>query len=143
MIHFLGFHPFYSIKLLPGYPPREDLGLASNNEDLLQFFRPQRNHHNINKIAVELYQEGEMVGVKVADNGIGIPDDKKEKVFVPNFTTKSSGTGLGLAISKNIVESVSGEIFFNTEVDKGTDFHVRLPIIKAGKLEEAVDESTY
>jgi two-component system nitrogen regulation sensor histidine kinase NtrY len=40
------------------------------------------------------------VKVVIIDNGKGIPEDELEKVFVPNFTTKSSGTGLGLAISK-------------------------------------------
>jgi len=87
------------------------------------------------KIKVTIYRESEMVGVKVSDNGIGIPKDKSEKVFVPNFTTKSSGTGLGLAISKNIVESVNGEIYFRTIVGEGTDFHVRLPIVEANELE--------
>ena len=87
------------------------------------------------RILVTVYRESEMVGVKVSDNGCGIPNDKKEKVFVPNFTTKSSGTGLGLAISKNIVESVNGDIYFRTIVGEGTDFHVRLPIVKASELE--------
>ncbi len=89
------------------------------------------------KITVVLFQEEEMVCVKVTDNGVGISDDKKDKVFVPNFTTKSSGTGLGLAISKNIVESVNGEIFFHTVADVGTSFFVRLPIIRSGELEDA------
>ncbi|NNE28042.1 MAG: GHKL domain-containing protein, partial [Saprospiraceae bacterium] len=88
------------------------------------------------KIMVSLYQDANMVGVRVSDNGVGIPKDKREKVFVPNFTTKSSGTGLGLAISKNIVESVKGEIYFRTIVGEGTDFHVRLPIVPVETFEE-------
>ena len=80
------------------------------------------------KIDVSLYKMDGMAVIKVKDNGIGIPEDMKEKVFVPNFTTKNSGTGLGLAISKNIIESVSGNIYFETEKDVGTNFYVELPL---------------
>ena len=88
-------------------------------------------------IHVKLYEEEGLAIVKITDNGSGITDEMKEKVFVPNFTTKSSGTGLGLAISKNIIESVNGRIRFETEVGKGTDFFVTLPIIDVKKKELA------
>jgi len=88
-------------------------------------------------IHVKLYEEDGLATVRISDNGSGITDEMKEKVFVPNFTTKSSGTGLGLAISKNIIESVNGRIRFETEVGKGTDFYVTLPIIDVKKPEMA------
>jgi signal transduction histidine kinase len=69
--------------------------------------------------------------VKVADNGEGIPSDMQSKIFIPNFTTKSSGTGLGLAMSKTIVEQARGKIWFETEVGEGTTFYVELPILRA------------
>lgn len=87
------------------------------------------------KILVSLYQLDDVVIVCVHDNGSGISDDKKDKVFVPNFTTKNSGTGLGLAISKNIIESVNGRIWFETEVGVGTKFFVELPIVEIKKKE--------
>lgn len=65
------------------------------------------------------------VEITVSDNGCGIPEDIRDKVFMPNFTTKSTGTGLGLAISKNIVEGSGGSIHFETS-DKGTTFHILL-----------------
>jgi len=68
--------------------------------------------------------------VKVSDNGEGIPLSTQSKIFIPNFTTKSSGTGLGLAMSKTIVEQAKGKIWFTTEVGEGTTFFVELPIIK-------------
>jgi signal transduction histidine kinase len=80
------------------------------------------------KINVSLYQVGQMATIKVEDNGVGIPEEMQSKVFVPNFTTKNSGTGLGLAISKNIIESVSGKIYFETEKNIGTSFFVELPL---------------
>lgn len=68
------------------------------------------------------------VRISIADNGVGIPDDEAEKVFVPNFTTKSSGTGLGLAISRNIVEGFGGKIWFRSnDQSDGTTFTVELP----------------
>ena len=87
-------------------------------------------------IQVNLYQNEDVVTFMVEDNGTGIAEDKREKVFVPNFTTKSSGTGLGLAISKNIIESVDGKIYFETEVGKGTKFFVELPIVAIKELEK-------
>ncbi|MFK7808745.1 MAG: ATP-binding protein [Saprospiraceae bacterium] len=90
------------------------------------------------KINVSLYKKHDAAIVKVSDNGTGISDDKKDKVFVPNFTTKNSGTGLGLAISKNIIESVSGRIWFETVIDVGTDFYIELPLVEINELEEAI-----
>ncbi len=69
--------------------------------------------------------------VKVTDNGEGIPLEMQSKIFIPNFTTKSSGTGLGLAMSKTIVEQAKGRIWFETVEDEGTTFYVELPILRA------------
>ncbi len=80
------------------------------------------------KISLELQKEGANAVIIVTDNGTGIAEEKGDKVFVPNFTTKSSGTGLGLAMSKNIIESFFGTIYFETEVNVGTSFYVKLPI---------------
>ena len=84
------------------------------------------------QIDVSLYRkenDEETAVIRVKDNGTGISDEMKEKVFVPNFTTKNSGTGLGLAISKNIMESSKGKIYFETEVGVGTSFFIELPIV--------------
>lgn len=62
----------------------------------------------------------------VSDNGAGIPQDNYDKVFVPNFTTKSSGTGLGLAIAKQIIEGAGGKIWFESAENVGTTFFIRL-----------------
>ncbi len=66
--------------------------------------------------------------IKIRDNGEGIPVQMQSKIFIPNFTTKSSGTGLGLAMSKTIVEQARGKIWFDTEEGVGTTFFVELPI---------------
>lgn len=67
--------------------------------------------------------------IEIADNGTGIAEDIRSKIFTPNFTTKTSGTGLGLAMCKRMVEQAKGEIWFETNSDKGTTFFVRLPIV--------------
>lgn len=67
--------------------------------------------------------------ISVKDNGEGIAPEMQERIFVPNFTTKSSGTGLGLAMCKGIVEQAKGKIWFETEQGKGTTFHIELPLI--------------
>jgi signal transduction histidine kinase len=83
------------------------------------------------KIIFSLQQEKDYVVIGVADNGKGIPASLKERIFMPNFTTKSSGTGLGLAITKNITDSFGGEIWFDSEEGKGTTFYIKMPV--AGK----------
>jgi signal transduction histidine kinase len=75
----------------------------------------------------EELKDGQIL-VSVTDNGIGIPEEVRAKIFTPNFTTKSSGTGLGLAMSKGIVEQSGGNMWFDTEIGKGTTFYVLLPL---------------
>jgi nitrogen fixation/metabolism regulation signal transduction histidine kinase len=79
------------------------------------------------KIIVNVTSEGSMVIIRVRDNGVGISDENKSKVFEPKFTTKTSGMGLGLAMVKNIVETYNGTITFISEKGKGTTFTVTFP----------------
>lgn len=67
--------------------------------------------------------------ILVSDNGIGIPEEQKSKIFSPNFTTKSGGTGLGLAMVKNIINSANGSISFRSD-SNGTTFEIHLPAVK-------------
>ena len=75
--------------------------------------------------------EEEFITISITDNGEGIPENTRSKIFTPNFTTKSSGTGLGLAMSKSIVENADGDIWFETEEGKGTTFYVKIPLLRA------------
>lgn len=79
------------------------------------------------RILVNVEEEGDMVSISVSDNGIGISEENKDKVFEPKFTTKSSGMGLGLAMVKNLVETYNGTITFASKRNKGTIFTVRFP----------------
>jgi len=79
------------------------------------------------KIKVTVSEVNEQVLITVVDNGKGILEEDKAKIFEPKFTTKSSGMGLGLPMVKNIVEAYGGSITFTTQLNKGTDFKIILP----------------
>ncbi len=77
-------------------------------------------------IIVILKQDKEWVEISISDNGPGIPDDLRDKIFLPNFTTKTTGMGLGLAMCKNIVGRSGGELWFDSKDGKGTTFYIKL-----------------
>jgi nitrogen fixation/metabolism regulation signal transduction histidine kinase len=79
------------------------------------------------KIEVKVIDDGQNIIITVADNGKGIIEKDKNRIFEPKFTTKSSGMGLGLPMVKNIVEAYNGSITFASESNKGTVFTVTLP----------------
>lgn len=79
------------------------------------------------KIEVKVSEDNTNVLISVADNGKGIADEDKNKIFEPKFTTKSSGMGLGLAMVKNIIEAYGGSITFVSEINHGAVFTVTIP----------------
>lgn len=95
--------------------------------------------------AIESYKKGiisvktfedttlDQVVVSISDNGPGIPEDIRTKIFDPFFTTKEvgMGTGLGLSISKGIIDEHEGNISVESEIGKGTTFHISIPKYKA------------
>lgn len=88
----------------------------------------QANTHNKSpRIDVSVNQKNNLIEITVSDNGIGVTEENKARIFEPKFTTKSSGMGLGLAMVKNIVETYNGNITFTSEEHKGTIFKVTLP----------------
>lgn len=89
------------------------------------------------EVYLSVSRENETVTVMIRDNGSGIPEDIRQYIFTPNFTTKSSGTGLGLAMCKNIMEQMHGEIWFESESGRGTTFYVKLPLVTPADGEHA------
>lgn len=91
-------------------------------------------------IYVKVVEAKNVLAISVKDEGIGIPDNVKDKVFNMFTDAKRPGTsgeksfGLGLSISKQIIENHSGEIWFESDVKTGTTFFINLPRYKKSKV---------
>jgi len=81
-------------------------------------------------VSVSTKKQGNLVLIKVSDNGNGVPKEVLDKIFQPFFTTKPSGegTGLGLSLSYDIVKVHGGELTVNTIQGEGTTFTISLPM---------------
>jgi len=79
------------------------------------------------EISTHYNGESKFITVEIADNGPGISDEDKEKIFLPYFSKKSSGTGLGLAIAHNIIEEHNGLISVVDNPPRGARFIIELP----------------
>ncbi|MCH6235766.1 ATP-binding protein [Cognataquiflexum rubidum] len=86
-------------------------------------------------LRVRTKKQGDKITIEVSDNGPGIPDDIKDKILQPFFTTKkgTEGTGLGLSITHDIVKAHGGELRVETKVGEGTDFQILLPFYPTEK----------
>jgi len=114
--------------------PEDPFYINADRDQLLRCF------NNLLKNAIEA-TSGDKLGIidisylitsknillTIKDNGNGIPENMREKIFEPNFTTKSSGTGLGLAFVKNSIENAGGKVWFETTLGIGTTFYLSLP----------------
>ncbi|QEC61288.1 sensor histidine kinase [Mucilaginibacter ginsenosidivorans] len=114
--------------------PEDPFKVSADRDQLLRCF------NNLLKNAIEAIPQGRDGVIEIAhmitngaillsikDNGNGIPANLREKIFEPNFTTKSSGTGLGLAFVKNSIENAGGKVWFETVIGEGTTFYISLP----------------
>jgi signal transduction histidine kinase len=86
--------------------------------------------------------EDRLICVTVADSGSGIPEAVMHRIFVPFFSTKtaSGGTGLGLSITYGLIQEIGGQIHVKSEVGKGTEFSIFLPL-KMPPLRKVQNES--
>jgi signal transduction histidine kinase len=97
------------------------------NNLLKNAIQATQNREN-GKIFVRLVLNENNVKIEVQDNGVGISDELKERIFVPHFTTKSTGSGIGLSVVKQIIEFHQASIKFESTVNIGTTFRIELPI---------------
>lgn len=114
------------IRKLQVYADREQLSSAFVNliKNGLQAIPEDR----VGQILIELKLDGENAIVSFTDNGTGIREELRDRMFEPNFTTKTSGMGLGLSIVKNVVDNLKGRIWYDTKMDVGTTFYIEIPI---------------
>ena len=73
-------------------------------------------------------KEEEFIRIHIRDNGPGIPPEIQDRIFVPFFTTKKTGTGIGLPLAQKIVHAHGGVLDMNSEVGKGTEFIIKIPM---------------
>jgi PAS domain S-box-containing protein len=122
------------IPCYPGELCQVFMNLLINAADAVQERREkeekaQQPFHGVITVDTSM-EDGEIV-VSVTDNGCGIPNDIRDNIYNPFFTTKEvgKGTGQGLAVAhKIIIERHKGSLDFNSRVGEGTSFHIRLPI---------------
>lgn len=83
-----------------------------------------RKENGIIKINIKELNDSFLI--KISDNGCGIGEEEKKRIFMPNFTTKSSGMGVGLSIVYDILETLDGKINFESEKGEGTTFIIEI-----------------
>ncbi|MEM9541498.1 MAG: AAA family ATPase [Cyanobacteria bacterium P01_E01_bin.42] len=125
------------LKCYAGQLNQVFMNLLANAIDALDESNRGKTYEEIEKapnritIATEVSEDKTSIVVKVTDNGMGMPEDVKEKIFEQGFTTKGvgKGTGLGMAIAKSIVEEKhGGAIACESELGRGTTFAIDLPV---------------
>ncbi len=80
------------------------------------------------KLSIKAISENGKARIVVKDTGEGIPEEAKDKLFTPLFTTKAKGQGFGLAVIKRLTEALGGTVEVESEVGKGTEFVIELPL---------------
>jgi signal transduction histidine kinase len=115
-------------------PPDSQFLINADRDQLLRCFNNLLKnaieaipHDRPGTIEINYLLTSKNILLSVKDNGNGIPESLREKIFEPNFTTKSSGTGLGLAFVKNSIENAGGKVWFETIIGTGTTFYFSLP----------------
>ena len=138
----------------------KDLDLIFNyNKDLLDFYfcDPTRVSQIVNNLlsnAIKFTKKGSVelniekinnkIKISVKDTGVGIEKDKIEQLCKPfsqkdnSITRKYGGTGLGLSITKKLTELMNGELFIESEINKGSEFYVMLPLLEGYKEEKEI-----
>ena len=101
---------------------------ANVMKNALEAIEPRRA---AGRVTVDLFVDGERAVVEVADDGMGISPEDRDRIFLPFFTTKPSGTGLGMSIVKKIVDLHGGDIAIESAPGSGTRVRISLPAVLA------------
>ncbi|MGK7921880.1 MAG: AAA family ATPase, partial [Trichodesmium sp.] len=127
-----------NIQCYPGKLNQVFMNIIANAIDALDEASEGKNYADIEAnnnqitISTKLITEKNMAVVEIADNGLGMSEEVRSRIFEQGFTTKGvgKGTGLGMAISQQIiVENHGGKISCRSELEKGTEFMIYLPLI--------------
>ncbi|MEM9925960.1 MAG: response regulator [Cyanobacteria bacterium P01_D01_bin.50] len=123
------------VECFPGQLNQVFMNLLANAIDALEESNKELNFNQIkasyNKITIKTCEQDNFVNISIADNGKGISESVKQKIFDHLFTTKEvgKGTGLGLSLARQIiVEKHGGSLKVNSELGKGTEFIISIPV---------------
>ena len=120
------------------------MNLLTNARDALNEKYPEPNPNKIISLSVTQFEEADTkwLRITVEDRGKGIPEEVRQKIYEPFFSTKpkDKGTGLGLSISFGIIKDHHGKIHFETEAGEYTRFFVDLPVDNGWELEEKEEQ---
>ena len=89
--------------------------------------------HGDGLVRMTLVKNGDFAWVSIADNGVGMSEELRDRIFEPFHTTKHKGTGLGLAITHSILEAHGAQIQVESEVGRGTEFKIRFKTLAASQ----------
>ncbi len=123
------------------------MNILNNAIDALDEYNSQRSAEEIksepSQIIISTQLENDYINIKIADNGSGMTEEVKTRLFDPFFTTKpvGKGTGLGLSICYQIIQKHQGIIVCESELGKGTEFSIQIPIVQKG-LSRVVNSET-
>lgn len=112
------------LTILPDLISSDDVGSVIGN--LIENALEAVNVDGTGKVYFKIFQNENVLIIEVKDNGPGIPEDIKVKIFDRNFSTKSEHHGYGMYIVKNIIENANGKITLS--LDSGTAWHIEIPM---------------
>jgi two-component system, sporulation sensor kinase E len=118
-------------------PPKEDLPVNLDYRFLKQAFlnvikNAMAAMPEGGSLTLEVLYQGNQMGVRISDTGVGIPEEKLDKIFEPYFTTKDFGSGLGLTLVYKIIKEHGGDIQVSSKEGKGTTFTFFFPLPRKG-----------
>ena len=117
---------FRALPLIPGNPSALEAAFVNIILNALEAMGDKGT------LTIKTADLRDRVEIRISDTGCGIPQDDLKNIFMPMFTTKHDGTGLGLTITyKTIVSNHGGEVMPKSEIGKGTEFVITLPIREA------------
>ncbi|WP_036693077.1 sensor histidine kinase [Pedobacter glucosidilyticus] len=122
---------YAALPLVECYPGKLNQVFLNIISNAIHAINVKHTHSKDGLLSIKTTATEDVVNIYITDNGCGMSDTTRNKIFDPFFTTKDvgEGTGLGMSIAYNTIKKHNGQIFINTEPDKGTEFIIKIPVI--------------